>query len=372
MNSAEVLSHWRKAVSSAMSFLTKPQALVLAAFSLGVSLQRSCALHRVAEGLFWLGKPDTVERRLQRWLNNRKFRWKRGCQDLSRWIFTCLGKLPGPYVLLVDEVPLQEHLKVMVVALAYQGRALPLAWWAYPQEAMPLGQVKLINTLLSWVAKALPEGAQVLVQADRGIGTSPALIRALEKRHWYFLFRVQGGVRLHLQDGREVEFARVLQKQGQKWGQPLRAFKGAGWLPCRALAWWGRGFKEPWLLVTNCPQAQADDYGYRMWEELAFRDLKSGGFQWHKSKVRDPEHANRLWLVLALAYAWVVSLGELVLEDAQRWQEITRGLLEHRRHHDSIFSLGLRYLDRWFHLGRELLYGLHLKQVVLLSKSVVP
>ena len=96
MNQPIVISHWLKAVSSALGFLTKPQAKVLAAFSLGVSLARSCALHAVADKLFALGKPDTVERRLQRWLDNEHLDWKPGCADLSRWVLSSLGPVHGP------------------------------------------------------------------------------------------------------------------------------------------------------------------------------------------------------------------------------------------------------------------------------------
>jgi hypothetical protein len=368
MNQSQVLYHWRRAIANALSFLSKPHVKVLAAFSLGVALARNCALHTVAEKLFSLGKADTVERRLQELLANPKLKWKKGCTDLSRWVLSSLSPLPKTFVLLVDEVALQQHLKVMVVALAYRGRAIPLAWWCYHQEKWPMGQVKLINTLLGWVAKALPEGATVLVETDRGIGTSPALVRALNKRHWFYLLRVQSSVRLCLEDGRTISFESVVSKPGQRWSQDVYAFKKAGWLQCRALAWWGPGYKEPWLLLTNYPAAQADDYGYRMWEELGFRDLKSSGFQWHRSRVRDPEHANRLWLVMALAYAWVVSFGTRVLQEAQLWREITRG----KKQRQSVFLLGLRLLDRWFHLGKELWYELLLNQEPLLGEKLVP
>src|SRR5436309_12455721 len=36
------------------------------------------------------------------------------------------------------------------------------------------GQLGLISELLSWVLEALPDGCVPIVQADRGIGTSPA------------------------------------------------------------------------------------------------------------------------------------------------------------------------------------------------------
>ena len=50
----------------------------------------------------------------------------------------------------------------------------------------------------------------------------------------------------------------------------------------------------------------------RMWEELMFRDYKTGGWQWRKSRVWDPDRAGVLWLVMSAAYVWMPSLGAMV------------------------------------------------------------
>jgi hypothetical protein len=76
-------------------------------------------------------------------------------------------------VLLVDETSLQERLKVMAVSLAYRGRAIPPAW--------PMGQVAVIATLLQWGAAGIPPGCSGLVQADRGLGTSPTCCSPLQR-----------------------------------------------------------------------------------------------------------------------------------------------------------------------------------------------
>ena len=45
-----------------------------------------------------------------------------------------IGNLPEdePVVLLVDETGLKDRLKAMVVAVAFEGRSIPVAWWRYP------------------------------------------------------------------------------------------------------------------------------------------------------------------------------------------------------------------------------------------------
>ena len=61
-----------------------------------------------------------------------------------------------------------------------------------------------------------------------------------------------------------------------------------------------------------------------MWEELAFKYLKSNGCQWQPSRVHTPERAERLWLVMALAYAWAVSLGTQVPGKSSLPEQLSR------------------------------------------------
>jgi hypothetical protein len=359
MKQRQVLYHWFETVARSFPALSKPQAFMLAAFSLGTAWAKSCTLSRVAQSLFMLGKLPAVERRLQRFLANEHVDWRHASTCLAQWVLPALlGGATKPVVLLVDETALNQYLKVMTVALAYRGHAIPLAWWCYPQDQYPLPQVALIDALLGQIASALPSGVRVLVEADRGLGCSPDLIAAVERRHWYYLFRVQGSVCLDLGGGRQLSFGQLVPRAGRCcWSQPVKAFKKAGWVDTRALGYWKYGQEEPWLLLTNWPEATTAEYAARMWEENAFRELKSKGFNWQKSHVRQPEHANRLWLVLGLAYAWVVSLGTRVLEQPDWWRQVAHGA----QPRTSVFQAGLRWLDRALHLGKELIYELHFK-----------
>jgi hypothetical protein len=367
MSQPKVFYQWSEALAQQMHHLSRPQALVLAAFSLGVALAKCCTLSVVAESLVFLGKPDSVERRLQRFLANPNLCWQQSAQALAAWVLASLSS-HKVLVLLVDETSLKERLKVMAVSLAYRNRALPLAWWCYRQTAWPMGQVELITTLLKWVAKGVPKGSVVLVEADRGIANSPKLLAAIEALGFYYLVRVGWQVRLRLAEAGVVPFGRLVAKRGQRWRGRVEAFKKAGWLPCFAVGQWRAGYKEPWLLLTNYPPAQGTWYGLRMWKELAFRDFKSSGWQWQKSHVWQPEHANRLWLVLALAYVWVLSLGTLVVRSKAWLRELSRG--KGQRH--SVFQLGLRWLKRWLALGRPLFYALVLMpHLPICPKSVV-
>lgn len=367
MSQRRTLYQWRQTVGRHLPHLSTPQVKVLSGFSFGVAAARCCTLTAVAEAVPALGKPDTVERRLQRFLANPRLDWAQGCQALAAWVLSHLAGR-GPVVLLVDETSLQARLKVMAVSLAYRGRAIPLAWWCYAPTQWPLGQVELITTLLRWVATGIAKQRVVLVQADRGIGTSPALLRAIEQLGWYYLVRVTKQVQVQVAGQAPVPFSEVVPHPGTAWHGPVAAFKNAGWLNCWGHGHWPPGQAEPWLLLTNHPDAQAAWYGMRMWEELAFRDFKSYGWHWQRSRVWRPERANVLWLVMALAYVWMLSLGTQVAHTPRLKRELTRG----QRPRFSLFSLGVRLLRRWLALRRRLSVRLHLiAQPPPLPKSVV-
>lgn len=337
--SLKELYHWQRAVRAAFGFLGCWQALGLALYSYGVVLARQCAPSRVAEKLPLIGKADTVQRRLERWLDNQRIDWQTCCRAWSRWV---LSHYSGQrLIVLVDETKLSDRLSAMVVGVAYRGCCIPLAFWCYPPKQWPMGQVELITTLLNWVAPAIPSGVIPLVQADRGIGTSPELLRAIRALGWHFLVRVQKNTRLRRENAPDCPLAALVTAAGQTWCGRGQVFKKAGWLDCQVLVLWGKAYRESWCLVTNCPDISGWDYGLRYWQEASFRDLKSDGWQWQASRIWTPDHAHRLLLVLALAYAWVLTLGTLVMTDADLARQVSKG----RTTTYSLFRLGLRLWD---------------------------
>jgi hypothetical protein len=297
-------------------------------------LVRHNSASRVAEGLGGIGKPESVRRRLERFIANPRIHWQGCCQQWAKWVLT-QNPLPHP-VLLVDETKLGNHLRVMVVGLAYQSCCIPLVFWAYVQ--MPCGQVELITTLLNWIDAVLPNGCQPLLQADRGIGTSPGLIQAVEKLGWHYLFRVQNETRCRTSQGIDRPLHQLV-KRGERWRGQGVVFKKAGWLPATVLVIWEAGCPEAWCLVTNADYISDFTYGLRYWQEASFRDLKSDGWQWHSSRVWRPEHAHLLLLVMSFAYTYTLTLGSLVLTFPSVFRVVAR---PGKRQHFSLFRLGLR------------------------------
>lgn len=332
--SREKLYQWQAQIGQILPQLGYWQALMVAAYSLGIVIARQSSASRVAEVLGWLGKPESVRRRLERLVANERISWPANCQAWSQFV---LAHLPDTHpVLVVDETNLGKHLRVMVVGVAYHACCVPLGFWAY--GTMPCSQVELITTLLEWIAAVLPAGCQPLLQADRGIGTSPDLIRAVEKLGWQYLFRVQNETRCCTRAGHDRPLQQLV-KRGETWRGSGVVFKKAGWLSTTVLVIWHPHYNQAWCLVTNAPYVSDFTYALRSWQEAAFRDLKSDGWQWQTSRVWTPAHAHVLLLVMTLAYVYTLTLGTLVLAVPPIFQAVAR---PGKRQHFSLFRLGLR------------------------------
>jgi hypothetical protein len=84
-------------------------------------------------------------------------------------------------------------------------------------------------------------------------------------------------------------------------------FKKAGRHTYWMLGYWAEDAREPWLLVSNHPQAQVAWYRRRMAIEALFRDIKSGGWDFGRCRLCVLERIERFWWVLALALVFGLS-----------------------------------------------------------------
>jgi len=71
------------------------------------------------------------------------------------------------------------------------------------------------------------------------------------------------------------------------------------------------GYEHPWAILTDLAPDAANVawYGLRSWVECGFKDFKRGAFGWHHEKMQDAGRVERLWLAMAVAMVWMVSLG---------------------------------------------------------------
>ena len=323
MASPPSVTQWTQLVATQLPHLSRPQATVLAWWSLGMVLARSCGLTAVSAFVASLQhrKENTVRQQLREWCYEATA--KRGAQRQTLAVEACFA-------------PLLRWV---------------LQWWHGPQLALALDATTLGDRLWSW-----PSASSTGAVRSRWPGPSCRPRRPdLESRMATLAAAVAGhragdhdghcaggsgavcplAVSGHCPPGvappatgergrvvsapRPGALAVVVQLRppaGTRWQGAGTAFKTAP-VPCTLLACWEPAQAERWLLVTDLPPttSTAAWYGLRAWIEQGFKLTKRGGWQWQRTRMTHPARAARLWLAVAVATLWLVSVGG-VAEDA--------------------------------------------------------
>jgi hypothetical protein len=316
---------WTEVVTTHMAHLSKPQATVLALWSLGMVLARSCALTAVslflAQGLD--RKANTVRQQLREWCYEAKAKRGKPRQELA--VETCFVPLLAwvlswwdgqQLALAVDATTLGQRFVVLVVSVVYRGCAIPVAWTVLPATEKHAWRGEWLR-MLRQVRAAVPRRFFVIVLADRGL-YARWLFQRIVRLGWHPLLRINtGGTFRPARRAHYQPFRELVPQLGTQWVGQGTAFQGPRRrLNCTLLARWEVGYADPWLLLTDLAPSAGDAcwYGLRAWIEQGFKITKRGGWQWQRTRMSDPQRAARLWLAVAVATLWLLSVGGLAEE----------------------------------------------------------
>jgi hypothetical protein len=337
----------------------------LALLVTGILAAQSCVIGRVAAELCALGVSgagcaESVARRLRRTLADARLE-PQTCYApaLATAIDWGAARGAGRFaVLAADESSRGGALHLFRVSLAYRGGSLPLAWAAWPQNrALPDGQYwAQVEATLERVAALLPAGLAVVVVADRAYDV-PAFVDRVAARGWRWVVRckARGAMRFRDRTGREWAVCELTRRHlpgpGRRWKGRGRAFKQAGWREASLVGQWGRGHKEPLVVLSDLPPQWRvlRLYERRFWIEAGFRSDKARGWRWEQSQVRDLAHQERLLLAMAWASLVALCLGAqaAAAKLAARAARPPRRRPEHAR--ASLFTLGLGRARHWLY-----------------------
>lgn len=311
---------WMAVVREQFPHLSQPQAAVLALWSYGMVLARSCALTAVSGMLAAVvgRRENTVRQQLREGVYEAAA--KRGQQRRELVVRTCFVPLlrwvlrwgtGRQLALAMDATSLGDRFVVLAISVLYRGCAIPVSWVVLPAGRKRAWRGEWLR-LLRELRPAVPRDATVIVLADRGL-YAPWLFRRIVRLGWHPFLRVNLGGTFRPACQRQFHpFRSFVPTPGSRWQGTGVAFKTAGCrLPCTLLACWEAGYTDPWLILTDLPPACADAgwYGLRAWIEQGFKITKRAGWQWQRTRMTDPARAARLWLAVAVATLWLLSVG---------------------------------------------------------------
>lgn len=332
------LSQWKQEVSNAFGHLSRPQVWGLVLWSAGIALSGTAGITQISALLALVLKQQeqAVFQRLREWYLDAKHKSGKKRRDLDvttcfapllRWIVRLWGKENCQMVLVLDATTLGERWTILTISVVIRCCALPVAWKVLGGHEKGSWQPHW-KGLLKHLEGCIPAEWQVLVMADRGL-YARWLFQAIRDCGWHPFLRINLGVKARAVGEEDFDWiSRWTPVPGTAWKGEVECFVGKqSRLRCTLLMHWEAGYEAPWAVLTDLApeEAEVSWYGMRTWIETGFKDLKRGLWGWHHSKMQDAGRIERLWLAMAVAQIWTVSLG-CQAEEEERAVVIGAGL----------------------------------------------
>ncbi len=309
---------------------------VLALWVKGTVLAHNGCLDSTAAALDMHGGFETLRRELREWTcddADRLVSWGPGTEvdaaacfpELLRWILDLWTPGEGDsatetsLVLALDPTHQRDEWVALAVSVVYREQAIPVAWHVVRADA-PESWMAHYRRLLGLLAPAVPAGMPVHVLCDRGLDSRDLWAR-IRELGWHPVLRYSPHVTFRPTGGDRVPVRSLGGGPGTFWVGASEAF-GEEPLPGTLIVLHAQDCEEPWVLLTDTPPEHtgASLYACRHWIEQGFRGLKRGGWQWGRTRRRDPVRVARHLLVLAVATLLAVAYG------TRREQARARGL----------------------------------------------
>jgi hypothetical protein len=314
------LKSWENTVIEHMPHLSKSQAVVLALWSFGIVIAQTCGLTSVAAciALILGQRENTLRQRLREWYwaCEEKKGEKRVTLEVTAsftplvtWVLSWWESTENRVALAMDATTLGDVFTVLVISIVYRGCAIPVAWVIVSATTKGSWKPLWLN-LLDQMKGSIPDEWFVIVMADRGL-YARWLYKRIVKSGWHPFLRINKGGTYRCQATTSFRpLSLAAPTIGSSWCGHVTCFKSHP-LACTLLACWTEGHTDAWVIVTDLLPEQANVfwYGMRMWIECEFKLTKRSGWKWHRTRMSDPERASRLWLAIAVATLWVVSVG---------------------------------------------------------------
>ena len=178
MTRSDGLSQWMATVSTHMPHLSPPVSTVLALWSFGRVMTKSCGLTTVAGFLSDLLKQpeNTVRQRLREWYyaaedkrgeQRRELAVRESFGPLLRWVLSYWPSAEKRLALAMDATTLAQVFTVLVISVIYRGCAIPIAWIILPATAQGAWQPHW-RALFAGLQDSIAADWTVIVLADRG------------------------------------------------------------------------------------------------------------------------------------------------------------------------------------------------------------
>lgn len=350
MTATQLYHTWNQKLGHMRAGENKARVRTMAWMLVGMLMSRSVHLSYIARKIPGVAQQTSIVKRMSRLLQNRALRVREWYSPVATALLGDVVASGQPVRLIIDGTKVGGGHRLLMVALAYRRRSLPIAWtWVKGTRGHSLATTQC--ALFAYIRTLLPEGASVLVVGDSEFG-AVELMRHFKQWGWDYVLRQKGRTGLSApESARWQRVDALVQQPGQSVWLVDVQFTQRFAFPVNLLAYWHAGEEQPWLLTTSLATAQQTLAAYRrrMWIEEMFADFKKHGFDLESTHLRHFLRLSRLTLFLALLYLWCVAFGVTLIKRG------LRSLVDRTDRRDlSIFRIGHDMIERCLTNGKSL------------------
>jgi len=263
----------------------KPRRVVLALGVQGLMRKRRLTLTAVARGMESRCRIIHRVKRLWRFLKNEEVDPRDAAGALARQAFELRSSGWVPVVM--DETGLKDRATLLVAAVPYHGRALPLAIYAYAPKLLKKSLWALREGLLSVIRDALPpqDRSRLLLIGGRGYAASHFFRRLLDA-HVAFVIRAPRRVLVHMACASHSLEMLVADLEPGQWRFLRQVYYGPLRARLNVVLWWQADQPEPWILATTLQSAKEARNYYRQRMGIEVYPPLAGVVQGPQRKLR--------------------------------------------------------------------------------------
>ena len=350
MTATQLYNNWIEKLRHMREGENKARLRTFAWMMVGMMMSRSVHLSYIARKIPSIAQQTSLVKKMSRLLQNGALRVREWYGPVATELLSDVVASGQVVRLIIDGTKVGGGHRLLMVAVAYRRRSLPIAWtWLKGTRGHSLATTQC--ALFAYIRTLLPAGAKVLVVGDSEFG-SVELMRTLEQWGWDYVLRQKGRTCLSVQESEVWQRCDALvQRPGQAAWLVDVHFTQRFAFPVNLLAYWHPGEEHPWLLTTNLATTQQTLAAYRrrMWIEEMFADFKRHGFDLEGTHLRHFLRLSRLTLLVALLYLWCVAFGTNIIKRGLRY------LVDRTDRRDlSIFRIGYDTIERFLTNGKTL------------------
>ena len=213
-----------------------------------------------------------------------------------------------PRILLVDETDILKNYRIIVIAVPFRKRAIPIYWQIYEKDAFDKMAYPSHNVLvqefcyqfINQFEKAFPNVHKPVLVFDRGFARARYLMKPLMEKGIEFVIRVCKNASFY-DKGQRIKLETLKETRAY----PNISYHSTEKLKLNLLVFRDPDHKEPLYLVSNSLKNSQLylTYKKRMQIEEGFRDIKTlFGFRFLRLKRQELPRIGLLWFIVCVSY----------------------------------------------------------------------